>query len=212
MLKNSNCEPFTDSKEKNETREAFFGSLLNNPVNDSADINPRVSGDLARVNNSAPSSAEITLALNSLKTGNADGTDQLPSELFKFAADDLASPLLSLFGKIWTSTYILSDWKDAIIIPVHKKGDKALCSNYLGISLTNSVFKALEIVMRKRIEPAYSPLRARIRQASNAVLVAGGKLSTLDKFLSTETSCTASLFWRSSILKQPSTALTATAY
>ncbi|XP_075254770.1 uncharacterized protein LOC142346146 [Convolutriloba macropyga] len=149
-------------KEKNETREAFFGSLLNNPVNDSADINPRVSGDLARVNNSAPSSAEITLALNSLKTGNADGTDQLPSELFKFAADDLASPLLSLFGKIWTSTYILSDWKDAIIIPVHKKGDKALCSNYLGISLTNSVFKALEIVMRKRIEPAYSPLRARI--------------------------------------------------
>ncbi|XP_075254771.1 uncharacterized protein LOC142346147 [Convolutriloba macropyga] len=106
--------------------------------------------------------SHVNKTIRAISGTNADGTDQLPSELFKFAADDLASPLLSLFGKIWTGTDILNDWKDAIIIPVHKKGDKALCSNYLGISLLNRVFKALEIVMRKRIEPPYSPLRARI--------------------------------------------------
>ena len=54
VLKNSNGKAIADSNEKIEEWAAYFGSLLNNPANDSADINPRVSDVLAKVKYSVP--------------------------------------------------------------------------------------------------------------------------------------------------------------
>ena len=109
MLKNFNGQPIADSNDKIEAWAAYFGSLLNNSVKDSAYINPLVSDALAKVDDSAPSIAGVTSALKTLKTSKAAGTDQLPPELFKFAADELALTLSDLFGKIWRGTDIQCD-------------------------------------------------------------------------------------------------------
>ena len=76
-LNNFKRQPIADSNDKIEAWASHFVSLLNNPVNDSADINPRVSDVFAKVDNSAPNSAGVTLALKALKTGKAAGADQL---------------------------------------------------------------------------------------------------------------------------------------
>ena len=35
----------------------------------------------------------------------------------------------------WAKGEVVNDWKKAVIVPLHKKGSKMVCSNYRGISL-----------------------------------------------------------------------------
>ena len=137
-----------------ESWAAYFESLLNNPVNNSGGIDPPVSDVLANIEDSAPNNWEVTLSLKALKLGESSATDQLQPEFFKFAADELAPLLSAWFGKIGTDTDIPKDWQDNIVT-LHKNGDKALCSNYRGISLLNIAYKVLEIVSPKWFEPAF---------------------------------------------------------
>jgi len=40
-----------------------------------------------------------------------------------------------LFQRIWETEEMPEEWKQSVIVPIHKKQDKLDCSNYRGISL-----------------------------------------------------------------------------
>jgi hypothetical protein len=42
--------------------------------------------------------------------------------------------LYRLMRKIWTENKIPGEWHKGIIVPIYKKGDRKLCSNYRGIN------------------------------------------------------------------------------
>jgi hypothetical protein len=42
-------------------------------------------------------------------------------------------------------------WKESIIVPVHKKGDKTGCNNYRGISLQSISYKILSYILLPRL-------------------------------------------------------------
>jgi hypothetical protein len=44
---------------------------------------------------------------------------------------------------IWNKEELPDQWKESIIVPVHKKGDKTHCSNYSGISFLSPSYKIL---------------------------------------------------------------------
>jgi hypothetical protein len=44
-------------------------------------------------------------------------------------------------------------WKESIIVPVHKNGGKADCNNYHGISLLSTSFKILSNILLSRLSP-----------------------------------------------------------
>jgi hypothetical protein len=41
---------------------------------------------------------------------------------------------------VWNKEELPDQWKESIIVPVHKKGDKTDCNNYRGISLLSTSY------------------------------------------------------------------------
>ncbi len=56
-----------------------------------------------------------------------------------------------MISAVWEQESIPQDWKKAIIIPVHKKGDRKECGNTRGISLLSVPGKVLTRVILNRI-------------------------------------------------------------
>lgn len=53
---------------------------------------------------------------------------------------------------VWKSREVVSDWKDAIIIPIPKKGDLRKCGNWRGISQLDVAGKVFARILQERLQ------------------------------------------------------------
>ena len=81
----------------------------------------------------------------------ACGPDQLPPFLLKEAAEFISSPLSKLFNQSMSTGTLPCDWTTPNVVPVFKKGDKKVPSNYRPISLTSIVVKVIERIIRYKL-------------------------------------------------------------
>jgi hypothetical protein len=88
-----------------------------------------------------PSPFEVEIAIAKLKKYNSPGSDQIPAELIQAGGKILLSGIHKLINFIWNSEELPDQWKESIILPVHKKDDKTDCNNYRGISRLSSSHK-----------------------------------------------------------------------
>jgi hypothetical protein len=58
-----------------------------------------------------------------------------------------------LIKLIWVMEELPHHWKESIVVPIHKKGDKTECSNYWGISLPPTSYKILSNILLSRLIP-----------------------------------------------------------
>ena len=89
--------------------------------------------------------------LKNLKVHKATGLDEIPAYILKTAADELAPALAILFQLSMDQGEIPQDWKQALVVPIFKKGDKHLPSNYRPVSLTSITCKLLEHIIHSNI-------------------------------------------------------------
>jgi hypothetical protein len=71
-----------------------------------------------------------TIAIAKLEKYKSPGSDQIPADLIQAGGETLQSEIHKLINSIWSKEELPDQWKESIIIPIYKKGDKTECSNY----------------------------------------------------------------------------------
>ena len=96
---------------------------------------------------------EVELAVEKLKSHKSPGIDQIPAELIKAGGSTIRCAIHKLIIAIWNKEELPGGWKESIIVPIHKKGDKTDCNNYRGISLLPTTYKILSNVLLSTLMP-----------------------------------------------------------
>jgi hypothetical protein len=73
--------------------------------------------------------------------------------LIKAGGETLCSKIYKLICSIWNKEELPQQWKESIIVPIHKKGDKTDCNNYRGTSLLSTAYKILSNILLVRLTP-----------------------------------------------------------
>ena len=79
------------------------------------------------------------------------GPDGWLPKVIKESADTICIPLSKLYSKSLSNGSLPKDWKIAHIVPIFKKGNKQLASNYRPISLTSIIGKVMESIVKDAI-------------------------------------------------------------
>jgi hypothetical protein len=100
-----------------------------------------------------PRLVEVEIVIGKMKCYKSLGTLQIPAELIKSGGGTLYSEIHSLIFSIWNKEELPQQWKESIIVPIYKKGDRAYFNNYRGISLLSTAFKILYNISPARLNP-----------------------------------------------------------
>ena len=73
--------------------------------------------------------------ISTLNVNKAVGPDLISHKALKNIKSSVARPLCKLFNKSLHGQMLPIKWKESIVNPLFKKGDKSLASNYRPISL-----------------------------------------------------------------------------
>ncbi len=89
--------------------------------------------------------------MSCLKNGKTPGADGIPAELLRGAT--IAEALHRITCNAWLTHTVPEDWRDGIVIPIPKKGDRCNLDNWRGICLLAAAGKVLANIIKHRLRP-----------------------------------------------------------
>jgi hypothetical protein len=96
---------------------------------------------------------EAEIAFAKLRKYKSPGSDKIPAELIQAGGDTLLPAIHKLINSVWIKEELLDQWKESIIVLIHKKGDKTDCNYYRGISLLSTSYKILSNILLSKLIP-----------------------------------------------------------
>lgn len=93
----------------------------------------------------------VSKEIDKLKKTKSPGPDNIFPRILKECKGELSEAIARVFRNSLDSGVVPRLWRQANVVPIFKKGDKAQCSNYRPISLTSVVGKMLEAIITKGI-------------------------------------------------------------
>ena len=91
--------------------------------------------------------------LTRLDQTKANGPDNLPTLIIKECAVELATSLTYIFNQSLALGHFPNCWKEANIVPIHKKAERKYVENYRGISLLPVLSKVFERYVYNYVYP-----------------------------------------------------------
>jgi hypothetical protein len=79
------------------------------------------------------------------------GPDLISNKMLIAVKNEIALPLSMLFNKSMKLGVFPSDWKMSHVIPLFKKGDNSLISNYRPVALLCCISKVLENIVHRHL-------------------------------------------------------------
>ena len=93
----------------------------------------------------------VSWEIDRLKKTKSPGPDDIFPRILKECREELSEPIANIFRKSLDTGVVPRLWRQANVVPIFKKGDKAISSNYRPISLTSVVGKMLEALIAREI-------------------------------------------------------------
>ncbi|TWW68384.1 hypothetical protein D4764_19G0001820 [Takifugu flavidus] len=143
----------TSTRDVVDRWKEYFEDLLNPTNTPSSEEVGR--GDLEM--GSRISGAEVAEVVKKLLGGKAPGVDEIRPESLKALDVVGLSWLTRLCNIAWTSGAVPLDWQTGVVVPLFKKGDRRVCSNYRGITLLSLPGKVYSGVLERRVRQIVEP-------------------------------------------------------
>ena len=90
----------------------------------------------------------IAKKIKKMKDNKSPGVDGIPPKLLKEIVEQISTPLAKLYNLSLEEGIVPSEWKEANIMPLFKKGSRNKPENYRPVSLTSVVYKLFETLIR----------------------------------------------------------------
>ena len=151
-----NDHKLSDPKQIANSFNTYFTNIGANLAYNIPNNNRNFSQYLPRINNKSlflnPTNIhEILEIVRLLKSTKSSGYDELSINVIKQIIHYIASPLCYIFNLSLSTGLFPQSMKTAKIIPIYKKNDASIISNYRPISLLPSLSKILEKIVYKRL-------------------------------------------------------------
>ena len=139
-----------DPKQQAQILNGYFGSVFTRSSSQLPTTTPR-DPDAQTIKDIWVSEGCVEKAIDQLNENSASGPDEIPSRVIKELKQQLLKPLTILFTESLKSGKIPEEWRLAEVVPIFKKGRRSEPGNYRPVSLTVTVGKLLERIVKDQI-------------------------------------------------------------
>ena len=155
----TNIGPLIDNNNKLQSDPTVMSNILQDQYKTAfSDPNSGEKTQQLKDTSHAPVFADISFteedvikAIDELGINSAPGPDKIPAKVIKECKHQLALALVILWRRSLDSGLIPEDLLSQTIIPIFKKDNKSLASNYRPISLTSHLIKIFERILRSKL-------------------------------------------------------------
>jgi len=152
IIRSKKGELAMNTKEKAEIWKEYFDKLLNTV--EPRELIKKEIKKLPKLKLKELTIEDVKKAIRNLKNSKAAGTDGIRLELIKYGRNKLLNRMYELVRQVWEEERVPpEEWKETIIVPINKRGDRDRCENYKGIAMGNAAYKILLNIILGKIKP-----------------------------------------------------------
>ena len=134
-----------------KTKADMFNSFFYDQFSEPSSYDIHIDFDIDREEYIDFSTERVNQLLKDININKACGPDAIPEIVLKHCSSSISAPLSRLFKSIYDTGLVPNEWKEANVVPIHKKGDKCDITNYRPISLTCLVSKIMERIIQDEL-------------------------------------------------------------